>query len=41
MVVKLLKSKSGDTTAQKYETLLKLSILSLGAILCKYFIYKF
>ncbi|CAL8072083.1 unnamed protein product [Orchesella dallaii] len=33
MAVKLLKSKSGDTTAQKYETLLKLSILSLGAIL--------
>ncbi|XP_021949109.1 dolichyl-diphosphooligosaccharide--protein glycosyltransferase subunit STT3A [Folsomia candida] len=33
MAVKLLKGKNGDTSAQKYETLLKLTILTLGAIL--------
>lgn len=35
MPVKLLKSKLGEASSQKYETLLKLTILSLAAILCK------
>jgi len=39
MVVRLLKGKGGDTSAQKYETLLKLTILSLGAILCEFAIF--
>jgi hypothetical protein len=39
MTVKLVKGKGGDSSAQKYETLLKLTILSLGAILCKSYLF--